>query len=349
MDCRGAIVLPGLINAHDHLELNSFARLKWRDQYANVRDWIADFQPRFQSDPALAAACPGTLGDRLIVGALKNLLSGVTTVCHHNPLRRPLRRRSPVRIVRRFGFSHSLLVDGERVRRSFRRTPRSWPWIIHAAEGIDGEAAREVPLLDAWGCLGPNTTLVHGIAITPVDRTRVIERGGALVWCPASNDFLFGTTADVRAFSRARRLALGTDSRLSGEQDLLAELRAARRTGQLDPRELVRAITSDAADVLRLPDAGRLSPGVSADLTIVAPLCSDPFEALLEARRTDIRLTTIEGWPVVGDLGMAPLFAAARLKAAAIRLDSQPRLMAAPLARRVSRLRLREPGLEVSA
>ena len=53
VDLDEAVVLPGLINAHDHLELNSFPRLKWRPQYANVREWIADFQPRFASDPAL--------------------------------------------------------------------------------------------------------------------------------------------------------------------------------------------------------------------------------------------------------------------------------------------------------
>ena len=52
VDLEGAIVLAGLINAHDHLELNSFTRLKWRPRYANVSEWIADFQPRFQTEPS---------------------------------------------------------------------------------------------------------------------------------------------------------------------------------------------------------------------------------------------------------------------------------------------------------
>ena len=51
IDLDGAFVYPGLVNAHDHLELNSFPRLKWRDQHVNVREWIADFQPRFAADP----------------------------------------------------------------------------------------------------------------------------------------------------------------------------------------------------------------------------------------------------------------------------------------------------------
>ena len=33
VDLDEAVVLPGLINAHDHLELNSFPRLKWRPRY----------------------------------------------------------------------------------------------------------------------------------------------------------------------------------------------------------------------------------------------------------------------------------------------------------------------------
>ena len=86
LDLDGALIFPGLINAHDHLELNSQPRLKWRERYENAREWIADFQPRFDSDPQLAVTRPDTLADRVWVGGLKNLLSGVTTVCHHNPL-----------------------------------------------------------------------------------------------------------------------------------------------------------------------------------------------------------------------------------------------------------------------
>ena len=92
VDLDDSFVFPGLINAHDHLELNSQPRLKWRERYDNASEWIADFQPRFETDPALAVTRPDTLDDRVWVGGLKNLLSGVTTVCHHNPMHRPLRQ-----------------------------------------------------------------------------------------------------------------------------------------------------------------------------------------------------------------------------------------------------------------
>ena len=58
---------------------------------------------------------PETLDDRVWVGGLKNLLAGVTTVCHHNPMHRAAATPFPVRVVRNFGYSHSLHIDGDAV------------------------------------------------------------------------------------------------------------------------------------------------------------------------------------------------------------------------------------------
>ena len=297
VDCEGAAIVPGLINAHDHLELNSFGRLKWRTTYDNVRGWIDDFQPRFASDPALALNRPETLDDRLFAGGLKNLLSGVTTVAHHNPLYPSLCRPFPVRVVRRYGWGHSLQVDGDRLAESYRRTPTTWPWIVHAAEGTDWSAALEM--------------------------------------------------ARVDAFADARRLAIGTDSRMSGDADLLAELRAARRTGQLHAAALLRAVTSDAADVLRLDDAGRLGQDLPADLTIFAANGADPCSSVLRARRTTVRLVMIGGRPLVADASLGDLFAATRTRVATARVDGRPSLIAAPIVRRLRRSAIGEPGLEI--
>jgi cytosine/adenosine deaminase-related metal-dependent hydrolase len=349
VDCGGAAILPGLINAHDHLELNSFGRLKWRERYENVGEWVADFQPRFATDPALAANRPETLTDRLFVGALKNLLSGVTTVCHHNPLYPPLRNGFPVRVVRRFGWSHSWLMDGPRVRASYRRTPADWPWVVHAAEGVDAGASAELAELDRLGCVGANTVLVHGVGLKPADRRLALARSCALVWCPSSNHFLFGTTADVRDFSARGRLALGSDSRLSGDGDLLDELRAARVTGLISTRDLVRAVTCDAAYALRLRHAGELLDGAPADLVMFAAPGADPFAAAVSAHRADVRLVMIDGRPLMGDPGMLRLFEDARVATVSVTVDGRPKILAAAIADRTRRSAIHEPGLEVPA
>jgi cytosine/adenosine deaminase-related metal-dependent hydrolase len=347
-DLGGAILLPGLINAHDHLELNNFPRLKWRERYANAREWIADFQPRFETDPALALPRAVALRDRLLIGGLKNLLSGVTTVCHHNPLHRPLRRGFPVRVVTRYRYSHSIHIDGEaRVSREYRRTPKDWPWIIHAAEGTDAAAGAEFDGLLRLGCLGPNTLLVHGVGLQPEQRASLAEQGGGLIWCPSSNLFTLGQTAEVSELVQARKAALGSDSRLSGERDLLAEIKAAARTGQVEARTLARMATVDAAAVLRLPEAGRLDPGCPADLVVLPPAKGDAFSSLLAAERSALRLVMIGGRALYGDLDLWPLFIASGVRPEPVWVDGREKLLADWIVTRLRRATIGEPGLKL--
>jgi cytosine/adenosine deaminase-related metal-dependent hydrolase len=347
VDLEQSFVFPGLINAHDHLELNSQPRLKWREKYANASEWIADFQPRFASDPALAVTRPDTLDDRVWVGGLKNLLAGVTTVCHHNPMHRVLRRRFPVRVVERFGYSHSLHIDGDAVAASHRKTPSEWPWMIHAGEGLDDAARSELETFDRLGCVSANTVFIHGVAFCRAAAERVIAAGAGLVWCPSSNQFLFETTADVRAFDDADRLALGSDSRLSGERDLLGELQAAHQTRQLSAEGLARTIGAGAAQLLRLEDGGRLDVGARADLTVVRPNESCPFDTLVAAARNDVRLTMIGGEPAIAEPSLARVFDANDIGTSPAVLDGSPRLVARWIGRHVSKMQLSEPGFEV--
>jgi cytosine/adenosine deaminase-related metal-dependent hydrolase len=347
VDLGDSFVFPGLINAHEHLELNSQPRLKWRDRYNNASEWFADFQPRFDTDPALAVTRPETLEDRVWVGGLKNLLSGVTTVCHHNPMHRILRGRFPVRVVNEFGYSHSLHIDGDAVVASHRKTPTDWPWMIHAAEGCDQHAERELDTLDRLGCLTPNTVLIHGVAFCKAAAERVIDAGAGLVWCPSSNEFLFQRTADVRAFDDADRLALGSDSRLSGEGDLLDELKVAHATRQLSAEGLARTVTSGAARLLRLRSAGSVVVAARADITIIRPLAVCPYDSLVSASRSDIRMTMINGKPCVGDPALAAAFEATSVTTMPASVDGADRLIASWIGRRVMRMQLQEKGFEV--
>ena len=355
VDLAGAFVYPGLINAHDHLELNNFPRLKWLPRHANARDWIAGFRPRFKTDPRLSEPLKVALEDRLFLGGLKNLLAGVTTVAHHNPLFRALRpglrgwpRRQPfpVRVVQHYGWSHSLVVDGgPKVARACQRTPRGWPWIIHAAEGTDAEAAAELGRLDALGCLGDNTLLVHGVGLTAADRARLIATGGGLIWCPSSNLFMLDATAEVGSLARAGRVALGSDSRLTGERDLLGELEVAARTGQVSDLALFNMVAAQAADLLRLPEAGRLEPDLPADLLVLPARHADPFGNLLAAKRSDLSLVMVGGEALYGDRPLlTDLFDDSR-EAEPVMVDGLPKWLRRDLAQRAWANGAQEPGL----
>ncbi len=345
VDLDGALVLPGLINAHDHLAVNNFGRLKYRAVYTHAHQWTLDLEARFDSDPAITAPRAVSMADRLFIGGIKNLLAGATTVCHHDPWHPALDYNFPVRVARPFGYCHSLQRGGD-IQKSFRKTPRGAPWIIHLAEGADDAAARELDQLDALNCLRDNTIIVHGVGLTARQREKIISRGAAMVWCPSSNSFLLDQTADVRGLAAAQRVALGTDSRLTGAGDLWDEWRAALATQQLAPRDLFRLVTADAARILHLPRAGELKVGAPADLIILPRPRDDAFESLAQIRRADLQLVMIGGKPVYGDAALESVFARVGVRTARVRVDGRAKLLAANIAERLRHNSIPEKGVE---
>ncbi|HEY7819238.1 MAG TPA: amidohydrolase family protein, partial [Vicinamibacteria bacterium] len=201
-------------------------------------------------------------------------------------------------------------------------------------------------------CLRENTVLVHGVGLSPEDWSTVHRAGAGLVWCPASNRFLLGRTAPIGAFferepdSRSS-VAIGTDSRLSGARDLLDELREARASANLEPADLMRMVTGNAAGLLRVPQAGRIAPGLPADLLIFPPLARDAAEALLLLERRRIRLVVVGGRPLAGSPELRAAFQARRVPTANGTLDGEARLFDAALARRIRASTVAEPGLAV--
>ena len=294
IDLTGCAVYPGLINAHDHLELNHYPRTKFREVYTNAAQWSADFTPRLQTEP-FRTLRQWPLIEQCRIGGQKNRQSGVTLVAHHNPLHAPLRRPDfPVRVLQRYGWAHSFALECD-LTASYRRTPRGAAWFVHLAEGTDSAAAGELTQLDRLSLLCSNTVLIHGVGLSESDRQRAILAGAGLVWCPSSNLFLLGATADVGMFAQAHRLALGSDSRLTADGDLLDELRAAYTTGQLTPAQLFRAVTIDAAALVGMPGAGDLVVGSLPDFMIVRALPADPIQSIVSLHSSDLVAVWLRG------------------------------------------------------
>jgi cytosine/adenosine deaminase-related metal-dependent hydrolase len=345
LDLRGDRLLPGLINAHDHLQLNTLPPLDTAKRYMHVRDWIYEVDERRRNDPHFASLVAQPRDNRLLVGGIKNLLSGVTTVAHHDPLYPYLLNADfPTRVLTAGGWSHSLYLDGDaEVRDSCFATPLDQPWIIHAAEGTDAEAVREFDRLEDLGCLRPNTLIVHGIALDSSRRQRLQKAGAGLIWCPSSNLRLFGRTAEVEELVVAGRAVLGTDSRLSGARDLLEELRVARTCAALSNSQLESMVTRQAAALLRLMDRGSLQSGYRADLVVL------PAGAELSCiSRADIRLVILGGVAVYADEDYAQALAPGELWSP-IQVDGRPKMLARPLADALAQNPCVEPGLDILA
>jgi cytosine/adenosine deaminase-related metal-dependent hydrolase len=330
----GHLVFPGLLNAHEHLGLNAFPVADAGGPRPSAYDWIDALQPALASERYGAVKRVGE-AVRARHGALKNLLSGVTTAAHHDPWLSVLGDPDfPVRVVHPYGWCHSLRLAGRygpTVAEALAATPEGARFFVHLAEGTDAEAAGELARLDRLGGLGPATVLVHGVGLTGADVDRVVASGAGVAWCPASNLRVLGATLDPRPLLAAGRLALGTDSRLSGAFDLLEELRVARDRASLAASDLLRLVTTDAARLLGLADAGHLGEGARADFVVLPEVDGDPRGALAGFPRAAIRAVVLGGAPRVADPDLLPWLEAAGVPARHALLDGAPKVVDARL------------------
>ncbi len=294
LDLFGHLILPGLINAHDHLSFNLFPLLG-RPPYPNAGAWARDVYKPDESPVREHRSVPRKV--RLEWGAIKNLVSGVTTVAHHDPDpprafegKRP-DARFPVNVVKQSGWAHSLEFTPDIAER-FRKTPKEWPFILHLGEATEDAGAEEIFTLDRMGLLDHRTVIVHGVAIDSRGLKLLRKRRASLIACPVSNLFTLGRTLKRSVFSGGVPIALGTDSALTATGDLLDALRAARGVWKLSASRLYRMVTEDAAGILRLRDGeGQIRVGGVADVIIVRDnVGSSPAQTLLDLRSIEMAI-----------------------------------------------------------
>jgi cytosine/adenosine deaminase-related metal-dependent hydrolase len=330
VDLAGYLILPGLINAHDHLEFGLFPRLG-RGPYQNFLEWAADIYCIHRSPVKEQLSIPKSV--RLWWGAVRNLLCGVTTVSHHNPqIPCGFRAGLPVRVVTRYTWVHSPAL-GKNVTETFCSTPADTPFIIHAAEGVDEQSRAEIFWLDQVGALDPKTVIVHGVGMDRAGHKLLERRGSALVWCPTSNQFLLGTTLSLDSVRQHRRIALASDSALTAAGDLVDEIRFARERLQVTAEEAYAMVTNRAADVLRLARGeGTLAEGAVADLIVIADDGGRPCDSLSAMTLGRLELVMVGGKIKL----LSPSLARRRFNEVSVNLerlqiDGLDRLVAAPV------------------
>lgn len=316
----GGEILPGLINAHDHLFLNHYPRLG-TPPYPNAYAWGRDIHARFAGEIGRLSAL--SRRDALLFGALKNLLGGVTTVVHHDPWD-PTLTEFPVRVAR-VRVAHSLGFE-----RDFPGAmagdddTRDWPLSMHLAEGIDADAAEEVREAHRRSMLDARFVAVHVVGVDADGIALLAATGTAVAWCPTSNRFLLGRTAPRELFGAGIDVLLGTDALLTGDGTMLAELKEARRLGHLDDQRLRGATGAAAARRLGLPEPS-LQPGQPADLVVLR-------RPLFDARPADVALVLVGGSPRLADAPFTGLFEHCGVPAEPLEVGGVAKLVAAPLA-----------------
>jgi len=293
IDLKGFLLLPGLVNAHDHLEFGLFPRLG-AGGYQNSVEWAEDIHRTESAVIAIYRKIPKDV--RLWWGGIRNLLCGACTVSHHNPYDGGVFDNDfAVRVLRQYGWAHSLPMDADAVQKK-KQTQTGLPFLIHLGEGIDRHSEEEITKLHRLDALDEDTVLIHGLALDKGGRALLRESGAGLIWCPSSNVFLFGRTLSARVIESLPRLALGSDSPLTAIGDLLDEVRFARDLAQLHADTLYRLVTSRSAQLLRLREGqGSLRPGGVADIVVVRDSGRSPAETLVSLSYRDVELVLLGG------------------------------------------------------
>ncbi len=186
---------------------------------------------------------------RLWWGGIRNLLCGVTTVCHHNPISPDLLDPGfPVRIVSDFGWAHSLSLDPQ-LASKFAKSASDAAFHSACCGGRRSRRAwKKYFELDRMHALDDRTVLVHGLACTPVAVSLINQRLAALSCAPHRTSFSFTNSLRFRWSIRSNKVMLGSDSPLTAAGDLLDEIRFAHTQIGLDANSLYGMVTNQPAD-----------------------------------------------------------------------------------------------------
>jgi len=285
-----AIVFPGLINSHDHLDFNLFPQLGERT-YSNYTEWGNHIHKEHKDQIASVLKIPVTLRSQW--GMYKNLLCGVTTVVNHGE-----KLQIENKLITVFEGTHCLhSVQFEKYWKLKLNNPfkTKLPVTIHVGEGDDWPSFLEIDQLTGWNLLRKKLIGVHAVAMSE----NQAKKFKALVWCPQSNFFLLDKTARINLLKKHTGILFGTDSTLTSSWDIWGHLRLARNVKLLNDKSLYSTLTSNAPEIWGL-NCGEIAIHRDADIVVASPkntsagfdsffgLC--PADLLLVMHKGHIRL-----------------------------------------------------------
>jgi cytosine/adenosine deaminase-related metal-dependent hydrolase len=265
VDTNG-IIMPGMIDAHNHVLFNVFDESDWSPSkaYGNHKQWTNE--PRYSAMIDAKQYLNGESGSPINLncelnkyGELKALVAGTTSMvgganpgnkicyrtltrtidqsanglCGTNPL-----QSCPDKVQVNTLFPSS--SSANKVCSNFA-DDKTRAYLIHLGEGVDASASSEFETLGSVttpnGCLySDRTVVVHGTAFDAAQLDVMAQNSMGLVWSPRSNVFLYGGGTDLSkttdvptAREKGIEIALSPDWSLGGGKNLLEELRFADR------------------------------------------------------------------------------------------------------------------------
>jgi len=322
------IILPGLIDLHNHLTWNIFRRWKPTEEFGSRYDWQQ--KPIYKTlleSPHKGLVEAGLSCEIQRYAEVKAITQGATSVI--GSLRRPCnqglaRNLDDDRTLGQILYEVFPLQMSETKLKEVKNILSSnGSLLIHLAEGSphDATAAQEFLMLKARDLLTPGVSLIHGVALTENDFHAMANASVGLVWSPRSNLELYGSTANLQAaFKNDIITAIAPDWSPTGSDGLLSELNFAATWNEgleksvFDNRLLLKMATVNPAKLVHLDERlGILKEGYLADVLVlqsnnINQSEHDPFWAATHAKAEDIMLVIIDGKAVYGDPKMMEQF-----------------------------------------
>jgi cytosine/adenosine deaminase-related metal-dependent hydrolase len=325
VECPGAIVSPGLINAHDHIWYNHRPPSKpTGERYEHRHHWRMGLEGHTQPDFERA-----TSEDQIAWAELRHALSGTTSMAgmggvsglvrnlEDDNLKGDLRSAAAFTTIFPLGdAAGTMLQDScdypKLVAPSDYASAGAFQ--AHVAEGVDLSAANEVACLtgqrdDGVDVSGKPAAFVHLVGATTDDAVFLRDNDISVVWSPRSNIALYGHTANVTLLdSLGVNIALSTDWMPSGSMNLLREFKCAADYSEnylddyFSDYRLWKMASANAARSFAMQDElGSLRAGLIADIVVFQSVTGeDPFKTLISAEASDVVLVLRSGRPLLG-------------------------------------------------
>jgi len=310
-------IYPGMIELHNHLAYDALPLFPIPKCYTMREQWqgTVGYQ-RYVSGPAgVIASVPELIRATIRYVECKSLISGTTTSQGLTLRSTPIKHLYQG-IVRNAELPDSAGLPPARPKigdvtpadvDAFRDSLAGpGARLLHLAEGVPASGARQhfldLRASDGSWAISPEFAGIHATGLTAADLAIVAQHGGSVVWSPFSNLILYGATTDIASAVRLGiTVALGSDWSPTASKNLLNELKVAQILSDdkqlgLTAQQLVEMVTVSPAQILGWQGSlGSIEPGKLADLTVVAGQTEDPYDHLVGATETDIRLVVIAG------------------------------------------------------